>query len=295
MKDPTEHTIRTETVRIPRLRYSYGSCMALGASIRDDGLRRPITLWQDGTIISGGRRLFAHLLMEKPRIQAVFVHTIEDAAKRMLADNQDEYLSLPWKWSEVCRLWELLRRLDAPAAVKRNDESRRRGVLLRKQTQAGKRKPGRSHNRTDDYALHVICEPFGISSATARRIEVIYQTGYGTLDASDEKRELAREIMRDIDESGNVWGNYQRFNGARTVVTRPRPIEPIEPATAARQVAAWSRSLPQMEGLVAGLVELGAPNAELTWEQVGPVHARLMAVRRELEKIIKQMKESSQS
>jgi len=88
--------------------------MALGASIRDDGLRHPITLWKDGTIISGGRRLRAYLLMDMPRIQAVFVDNIEDAAKRMLADNEDDLLALPWKWSEVCRLWEMLRRLDAP-------------------------------------------------------------------------------------------------------------------------------------------------------------------------------------
>lgn len=292
---PTERTIRTESVRIPHLRDSYGSCMALGASIRDDGLHRPVTLWKDGTLISGGRRLFAHLLIEKPGIQAVFVDNIEDGAKRMLGDNEDDQLALPWKWSEVCRLWEMLRRLDAPAAAKRADAARRRGVELRKQTQTGKRKPGRSHNRSDDYVLGVICEPFGISAATARRIEVVYHTGYGTVDAPDEKRELAREVMRAIDESGNVWANYQRLTGARHTVTRPRPAEVVEAAPAARQLTAWAKSLPQMEGLLAGLTELGPPNTDLTWEQVGPVHTRLMAVRRELEKMIKQMRESNQS
>jgi len=292
--DPTERTIRTETVRIPHLRDSYGSCMALGASIRDDGLRHPITLWKDGTIISGGRRLRAYLLMDMPRIQAVFVDNIEDAAKRMLADNEDDLLALPWKWSEVCRLWEMLRRLDAPAAAKRADVSRRRGAELRKQTRAGKRAPGRSHSRSDDYVLGVICEPFDISAATARRIEVVYHTGYGTMPATDEKRELAREVMRAIDESGNVWANYQRLTGARNTVSRPRPVETVEPAPSARQVAAWDKSLPQMEGLTAGLIELGPPNPGLTWDLVEPVHARLMAVRRDLEKIIKQMRESNQ-
>jgi hypothetical protein len=294
--DQGEKTVRTESVRIPRLRDSYGSCLALGASIRDEGLRRPITLWQDGTLISGGRRLFAHLLMEKPRIQAVFVHTVEDAAKRLLGDNQDDYLAMAPKWSEVCRLWELLRRLDAPAAVKRADAARRRGVELRKQTQAGRRKPGRSHNRTDDYVLAVICEPFGISGATARRIEVVYNTAYGVTEAPDEKRELAREVMRDIDNDGSIWANYQRLTGARVAPpARPRPVAPIPSAAAPAQRTAWDRALPQMEGLVAGLAELGPPNAELTWEQVGPVQTRLMAVRRELEKIIKQMRETNGS
>lgn len=293
--DQAERTIRTESVRIPHLRASYGSCMDLSASIRDDGLHRPITLWKDGTLVSGGRRLFAHLLIEKPSIQAVFVDNIEDAAKRMLADNEDGWLARPWKWSEVCRLWEMLRRLDAPAAAQRADVARRRGVALRKQTQAGKRTPGRSHSRSDDYVLRVICEPFGISSATARRIEVVYHTGYGTTDAPDDKRELAREVMHAIDESGNVWANYQRLTGARHTVTRPRPVETAEAAPAARQLTAWAKSLPQMEGLVAGLTELGPPNDALTWEQVGPVHTRLMAVRREMEKLIKQMRESNQS
>lgn len=293
--DPTERMIRTELVRIPPMRHGYGSCAALAASIRDEGLHRPITLWRDNTLISGSRRLFAHLLLERPRIPVVFVGTIEDAAKRMLADNLADQLALPWKWSEVCRLWEVLRRLDAPAAVKRTDETRRRGVELRKQTLSGKRKPGRSQSRTDDYVLGVICEPFGISSATARRIEIVYHTGYGTTDAPDEKRELARELMANIDESGNVWANYQRLMGGRRTVTRPRPVETMEPAPAARQLAAWSKSLPQMQGLAAGLIELGPPHPDLTWDQVGPVRTQLMAVRRELEKIINQMRENDQS
>lgn len=291
-----ERTIRTESVRIPHLRDNYGSCAALGASIRDNGLHRPITLWSDGTLISGGRRLFAHLLVDKPRIQAVFVDTIEDAAKRLLGDNQDSLLATPMKWSEVCRLWELLRRLDAPAAVKRADEARRRGVELRRLTQSGQRKPGRVHSRSEDYVISVICEPFGISPATARRVEVIYQTGQGIIeDASDEKRELAREIMRDLDAGDKIWPGYQRLMGVRNTVTRPRAVAPTEPAPVARQLAAWAKSLPQMEGLVAGLVELGPPNDGLTWDQVGPVHDRLTAVRREVDRIIKKMRESNQS
>jgi ParB-like nuclease family protein len=294
--DSGERTIRIETVRIPRLREGNGSCMALAHSIRDEGLHRPITVWKDSTLISGQRRLVAHMLLGHERIQAVFVGTIEDAAKRMLGDNQDDKLALAWKWSEVCRLWEVLRRLDEPAAVRRADAARRRGVELRRKTQAGQRKAGRASNHSEDYVLKVICEPFGISSATARRIETIYHLGYGTKDAPDDKRELAREVMADIDNGGSVWANYQRLMGVRgPVVAHPKTVAAVEPAPTARQTTAWAKSLPQMEGLVSGLAELGPPNPELTWEQVGPVHTRLMAVRRELEKIIKQMRESNKS
>ena len=69
------------------------------------------------------------------------------------------------------------------------------------------------------------------------------------------------------------------------------PPAPSDPVAAPKQLAAWTRTLPQMEGLTAALIELGAPSPDLTWEQVGPVHARFTLVRRELEKMIKQMRE----
>lgn len=297
MNGPAERTIRTESVRIPRIRDTYGSCHALGASIRDEGLRRPITVWSDGTLISGGRRLFASLLMDKPRIQAVFVDTIEDAAKCLQRDNEDDTLALPFKSADLCRLWELLRRLDGPAALVRAEQARRRGAQLRRQTRDGKRKPGRSANRTEDYALNVISAPFGISGSTANRLLAIYNVANGRTDITDEKREQAAKALAAIDAGeSSIWANYQLITGARSApVAVPRPAEPIPSAPAARQITAWNRSLPQMEGLVAGLAELGAPNAELTWNEVGPVHARLMAVRRDMEKIIKKMRETTQS
>jgi len=114
------------------------------------------------------------------------------------------------------------------------------------------------------------------------------------MPATDEKRELAREVMRAIDESGNVWANYQRLTGARNTVSRPRPVETVEPAPARGRSPRGTSPCRKMEGLTAGLIELGPPNPGLTWDLVEPVHARLMAVRRDLEKIIKQMRESNQ-
>lgn len=296
--DSGERMIRVESVRMTKYRESNGSCLTLATHIEKEGLYRPITLWTDGTLISGQRRLFAHMLLRKERIQAVYVNTIEEAAKRLLGDNQAQREALPMPWSDVCRLWEVLRRLDGPAAVRRADEARRRGVELRRKTQAGLRKPGRESRPSDDYLLTVACEPFGISYATARRIDRIYHLGYGTAEAADERRELAREAMKSIDETGNVWHNYQRLMDARGPAMRPlsRPTqEAVESAPAARQRAVWAKALPQMEGLVAGLAELGPPNPGLTWEQAGPVHARLSAIRRDLEKMIRQMKETSKS
>jgi hypothetical protein len=288
--------VRLDAIRIPRHRAEHGSCLELAKSIRDDGLRRPVTLWRDNTVISGERRVFAHLLFKIDRVQVVYVSTIEEAAKALLGDNQDTVLALPPKWSEVCRLWQTLRRLDEPAAVRRADENRRRGVELRRQTQAGKRPAGRSHHRTEDYVLSVICEPFGVSAATAARVEQVFRAATGLAEVDDEKRALARTVLAEFDDGEPVWPGYERFRGARSpMISRPKPVVPAAPAPAAQQRAAWTRSLPQLEGLVNGLIELGPPSPDLTWAEVGPVRTRLMAVRREIEKMINQMKETSQS
>lgn len=300
----TDTTVRIDAIRMPRFRDSNGSCLELSRSIEREGLHRPVVLWRDGTLISGGRRIFAQMLLDRQRTGAVFVDTIEDAAKRLHGDDQEGQIDktyLPPKWSEVCRLWETLRRLDAPAAAKRADAARRRGVELRRQTQSGKRPAGRSSSRSDDYVLGVICQPFGISSATARRIEVIYETATGKLNASDAEGELARQIMIELDSGASIWASYQKLldarPGPRRVVKTPAPAAPPpapgDPVSGAKQIAAFERSLPTMEGLVSALVGMGAPHPDLTWAEIGPIHTRLAAVRRELEKMIKQMKETN--
>lgn len=294
--DSGERLVRIETIRVPKYRPSNGSCLALATDIETNGLHRPVVLWSDGTLISGQRRVFAHYLLHRERIQAVHVNTIEEAAKLLLDDNRDEREALPMKWSDVCRLWEVLGRLDEPAAVRRTDEARRRGVELRRKTQAGQRKPGRLASQNTDYALGVICEPFGISYATARRIRRVYRISEGIADLPDQ-RELAKEVMADIDAGGSIWANYQRLLGSREpTAQRIMPPPPtVDPAPARSQLAAWAKSLPQMEGLTVGLLELGPPNPDLTWDQVGPVHTRLMNIRRTLEKMIKQMREIDKS
>lgn len=290
-------SIEAPRSRTPYVRQFYGPLEALGASIRDEGMRHPITLWKDGTLISGFRRHRACLLLGGRQIQAVFVDTVEDAAKALLRDNEDDHLALPQRWSEICALWALMRVLDEPAAARRGNQARRRGVELRRQTQAGKRKPGRGANHSQDYVLRVLAPSFGASESTAKRLWVVHALAHGLTEATDEKREQALQAMRNIDSGeSSIWANYQRLihdRDAAPAVVRPRPAEVVAPAAARLQRTAWDRSLPQMEGLVAGLVELGPPNADLTWEQVGPVHARLMSVRRDLEKIINKMRENN--
>lgn len=300
----SETTIPLGFPRIYPIRDKYGSLVSLAQDIKTNGLRRPIALWSDGTLVSGARRLRAHFLLaaQRPdgaeryqRIPAVFVDTIEDSAKHLLADNGDTEGARPYTATEMCRLWDLLRQLDEPAARRRADEARRRGVELRRKTFAGERPPGRStaRGKSTEYVMATLAEPFGMSEVTASRLMTIYNVANNPGEPQP-RRDQAAAALTAIDKGeSSIWANYTRLVSGRSApAPAPKPAAVAESAPAARQRAAWDRSLPQMEGLVAGLIELGPPNADLSWEQVGPVCTRLMAIRRELEKIIKKMKES---
>lgn len=288
-----------ESIRTATIRTVVADVSALAKDIKQNGLRHPLVLWSDGTLLSGSRRLLAHMTLKRPAVDVEFVSTIEEAAKLIQRDNEDDYLAKPMKWSEVCRLWDLLRRFDAPAAARRADANRRAGVELRRQTRAGLRRPGRENTRGENYFLSVMAPPFGISEATGQRVYSAWNIARGGNEVSDERRELARQVMADIDEHGNVWANYRRLLGQRSAPPvfpkGHRPPVQRDPAPAKRQHEAYERALPQLEGLMVGLVELGAPHPDLTWEAIGPWHARLAAVRREMERIIRQMKERNES
>lgn len=302
-----EISVHIETVRrpVPGVRDTVGDLTPLMESIEEQGLRHPIAIWGNGQLISGERRLQAYFhLAAQPgksnyrKIRAVPVATVEEAAKRLISDNADEMCATAMKPSEICRLWELMRELDAPAAAVRLTEARRRGVELRKQTLNGQRNPGRNpaRNRGDEYLLSVLGEPFGYSEASASRLWTVYSISRNP-SLPDERRNEALKGLAAVDEGRcSIWAAYSALvKGRKVITTQPKAVAPAAPVAAARQSAAWSRSLPQLEGLITGLAELGPPNSDLTWDQVGPVHARLMKARRDLDKIIKDMKETAQS
>lgn len=144
--------------------------------------------------------------------------------------------------------------------------------------------------------MGIVGEPFGMAEATASRLWAVYRLATSPA-LPDNRRAQAIRAMEAIDSGeSSIWASYAALiSNRRATVSRVRTVAPASSAPAARQRAAYDRAVPQLEGLIAGLTELGPPHPDQTWSQVGPVHARLMKVRRDLEKIIKNMKETAQS
>lgn len=288
--------VRADTLRQTKTRSGLGSLTQLRASLLRDGFRHPICAWPDGTVISGERRLVAAIMAGADTVPVEYVSTIEDAAKRLTEDNEDDYLAKARTWSEVCELWEVLRRLDGPAAQKRRRDNIQRGQEMRRAVLAGKRKPGRASGRGQDYFLTVLAPPFGISDATARRIVCIHRAAKEMGPNS-----LAAELMRDVDlHKGAVWKSYQRLLGhdpdAPHVPTKPKPAPPppLPSAAAAQQLQALSNAEAHMAGMLAGIRALGPLNPALGWEALAPHHAALSEIRRGVDKLIKEMKGRAQ-
>jgi hypothetical protein len=274
----------------PLVRTKHRELVSLGQSLKAEGQHRPIAVWKDGTLVSGSRRLRAHLLAGANFIQGVYVDTLEDAAKQLLLDNEDDYPAVPLLPSELCRLWAVLRRLDAPAAAVRSHENRVQGADLRRLTQQGRRPPGRRGKKTEDYFLSTVAHPCGVSPTTAKRLWKIHTLATG----DDVRADAAQAALQAIDAgSSTIWANYRHLCSGRTdPVIRAIPAAPVQPEAARVQRTAWDRALPQLEGLVGGLTGLGPPNAAVTWDEIGPFCSRLWGVRRNLEKIINKMREN---
>jgi hypothetical protein len=243
-----ETKVHIETISTHEIRKNVGVLTGLSKSLVAEGQRHPVTVWKDGTLISGFRRLRCHFPLSGGQnrtgfrhINAVFVDTIEDAAKRLTLDMEDPECAHPMLPSDMCRLWALLRKLDEPAALKRAEMARRKGVELRRRTQAGERNPGRSKSRTDDYVLGIVAAPFGISAATARRIEVIFQTATGVIPADEKKRQQAAHLLDELDAGrATVWSSYQQLMGLKQKTPTPKKkAEPVESADVQRQIASW--------------------------------------------------------
>lgn len=286
--------VRADSLRQTKTRSGLGSLTQLRASLLRDGFRHPICAWSDGTVISGERRLVAAIMAGADTVPVEYVSTIEDAAKRLTEDNEDDYLTKPRTWSEVCELWEVLRRLDAPAAQQRRRANMQRGQELRRAVLAGKRKPGRASGRGQDYFLTVLAPPFGISDATARRIVCIHRAAKQMGPNS-----LAAELMQGVDlHKGAVWKSYQRLLGhnpdAPHAPAKPKLLPQLPSAAAAQQLQALSSAEAHMAGMLAGIRALGPLNPTLEWSTLAPHHAALSEIRRGVEKLIKEMKGRAQ-
>lgn len=291
-----ELEVRVEAMRMRRFRSHLGDVWKLADSMMIEGQHHPVILWRDNTVISGERRVHAALMAGKDSLKVEYVSTIEEAAAALIKQNSDNAThSKAMLWSEVASLWELLRELDKPAALRRADSNRRRGVKLRRQVQAGRREPGRGPKEGgEEYFLKVVTPPFDISAASARRILSIYRGAVSTDPEQKDRAAFAWELMADIDANGNIWANYQRWQGVRSLPPTAANKQPAtKPAAAEKQVAAFVKAAATMSGVMDGLAALGPVHSSLTWEQVASSCAQFARVRRELEKLIKQMRETA--
>lgn len=268
-----------------------GDLTQLKLSIAEEGLRQPLLLWNDGTLISGGRRFLALASLPNAYYTVRFVNDLDQLGGELEKQVADDTAAQPMRLSEICRLWDVIRKLDEPAAAQRAHRRRSLASSLRRQLKDGARTAGRHPEPGGEaYFLARVVPPFGMSPATAMRLLYVHHTATGRRQASAKTAALAKQLMRQVDEDGNVNGAYRTLMGHRPV-RMPEPAVARARVSAEKQLSALGSAAAHLSGITAGAKALGPISKELTWEQIGPVHAQFSAVRRDLEQMIKQMKE----
>lgn len=104
---------------IGRHRYALGNLRELADSIDDVGLLNPITLTRDSRLIAGQRRLEACRLLRWVEVPVRFVDSLDDAAKLLRAERDENTCRKDMLPSEKAALGEALLSIEAQRAKER--------------------------------------------------------------------------------------------------------------------------------------------------------------------------------
>jgi ParB-like chromosome segregation protein Spo0J len=211
--DPTLHLeteLRVDDIIVEgRHRADLGDIKSLAASIADIGLIQPVVVTPDRQLVAGQRRLAAVKSLGWETVPVVVIHTLADAADRLVAERDENTCRKDFTASEMVALGRKLEELERPKA------SERQGT--RTDLTCGPTEPQVKHR-----ALDAVGDALGISRGTYERLKLVDNT---TRDLDPELAELARDQMAKLDA-----GETSARAAERVITEKKRGFAP-PPAT----------------------------------------------------------------
>ena len=202
-----------------RFRKDMGNMYLLQESIGRLGLLQPIVLRKDMTLVCGGRRLEACKALERKQVNAIIVDSFEDELE-MLAAERDE---------NTCREEMAVSELVALAnSIQEHEEK-----AARERQRHGATAPGKHKNASDNLSeasevgdtRERVAAAVGMSHGTlAKAREVVEAAKDRTLPP--EVREVAKEAVKEMDETGKVGGAFRKVQEAKGEATKPKKSAP---------------------------------------------------------------------
>lgn len=182
--------VHIETVRVVgRHRYALGDVDALAKSIADVDLLNPITITEDSRLVAGQRRLEACRRLGWTEIPVRIVRTLDDAARLLRAERDENTCRKEMLPSELASLGEALYALEEQAAKERQGTRTDLGREL-PSLQGGKSAPRE--------AGAVVGEALGMSRSTYAELRHVYKAATDP-ESPEPERALARAALESID------------------------------------------------------------------------------------------------
>jgi hypothetical protein len=178
----------------PRMRTGLGRLDSLAASMADLGQLQPVVVTQHGTLIAGQRRCEAARRLGWTEIEAVLVDGLDDAARKLKAERDENTERLALSPSEMVATGKALKALEQPEADKRKLAGLKKG----------KSRAGNFPSRGKGRVFDKIGAALGVSGKTFAKAEAV-------VDAAAADPSL-KPLVEEMDTTGKVDKSYQDLN-----------------------------------------------------------------------------------
>lgn len=198
-----------------RARQSLGDIDALAESIRTIGLLHPVVVTPAGQLVAGHRRLKAVRRLGWTEVPVTVAHDLETEERALLAERDENTQRLDFTPEEAVRV---RRRIHAVVEARAKQAQRDHGGTA----------PGRTSNtsanlaevkpRAERETRHVTARATGYGATTLDKAEAVVAAAEAD-DTPDPVREVAREAVAQMNDSGKVDGAHRRVQQARDAHT----------------------------------------------------------------------------
>lgn len=201
-----------------RHRRDMGDIQALADSIADVGLLNPVTLTREGRLVAGHRRIEAVRLLGMDTVPVRFADNLDDAAKLLRAERDENVCRLDMKPSEKAALGEALLAIEADRARERTAQAGRSAA------------PGRRAERSGDVSgplggdsRDAVGKALGMSGRTYSELRGAYALANDP-DAPAEHRQAAQEALDKMDAGEGIY--LARKELRQKITAKPAEAEP---------------------------------------------------------------------
>lgn len=200
-ENDTRVNLAVDSVRVEgRYRREVGDVSGLAASIEAIGLLHPIVVTPDWKLVAGQRRLEACRALGWKRIPATVAANLNDAARLLIAERDENTCREPYLVSEMVALGKALEALERPKAKERMEWAKDGGDPPSGNLPEGSRRE----------TVDIVGSALGVSATTYRRAKVVIEASEDP-GLPEHVRAAAVDARSDMDQTGKVTPAFNRI------------------------------------------------------------------------------------